>query len=166
MIIASTQRLILRTLDESDLDDLMNIWGNPEVMRYSGGAGSREQEKKALTFYIRLQTEKGYSPFGVIDKESKELFGVCGFNPPSDLGAIELMYHFAKENWGKGYATEAGKACIDYAQQQGITDKLAAFIDPANHGSEKVLRKLGFQYEGTAFHQGSGQVEPYFVYHF
>lgn len=166
MIIARTQRLILRTLDESDLDNLMNIWGDPEVMRYSGGSGSREQEAKSLAFYIRLQEEKGYSPFGVIDKETKKFLGVCGFNPPSNLGVIELMYHFAKENWGKGYATEAGKACIDYIQHQNITDKLAAFIEPENQNSKKVLQKLGFQYGGTTLHQGSGKIEPYFVYHY
>lgn len=98
MIIAITQRLILRTLDKSDFDDLMKIWGDPKVMRYSGGAGRREQEAKSLAFYISLQEEKGYSPFGVIDKESKKYLGVCGFNPPSDLGIIELTCHFVKEN--------------------------------------------------------------------
>jgi len=165
VIIASTQRLILRTLDEDDLDFLMSIWGDPEVMRHSGGPGSREQEVKSLKFYIRLQKEKGYSPYAVIDKVSNHFLGVCGFNPPSDLGAIELMYHFAKEHWGKGYATEAAKACLNYAQQNEITHQLAAFIDPANQGSEKVLRKLGFQYMGTAFHPGSRKVEPYFMLH-
>lgn len=165
MIIASTQRLTLRTLNEEDLDSLMGIWGDPEVMRYSGGAGSREREERSLKFYIKLQIEKGYSPYAVILKESNRLIGVCGFNPPSDHGEVELVYHFSKNYWGNGYATEAAKACIEYARDHSITDRLAAFIDPNNQGSEKVLQKLGFTYSGTKFHGGSQKVEPFFTLH-
>jgi ribosomal-protein-alanine N-acetyltransferase len=64
-----------------------------------------------------MQKEKGFSPYLVMLKESKDIIGVCGFNPPNNGYDAELMYHLAKKYWGKGYATEAAKGCIDYARK-------------------------------------------------
>ncbi|WP_260471823.1 GNAT family N-acetyltransferase [Bacillus sp. HMF5848] len=162
MIIAETMRLLLRTLEVEDIDALMNFWGDEEVMKYCGGAGTREREERALAFYINLQNEREYSPYAVILKENGNFIGVCGFNPPYDHEYMELMYHFAKDYWGKGYATEAAKACLQYAIEHLRSDKIVAFIDPNNQGSENVLRKLGFTYKGLKWHGGSKKEEPYF----
>lgn len=54
VILAETDRLILRTLREDDIDRLMSIWGNEEVMQYSGGAGTKEMEIKSLRFYMNF----------------------------------------------------------------------------------------------------------------
>ncbi|HSL86127.1 MAG TPA: GNAT family N-acetyltransferase [Bacteroidales bacterium] len=161
MIIAETERLILRTLELEDIDSLMDIWGDEEVMKYSGGAGTREREMSALQFYLKLQEEKGYSPYMVILKENQEVIGVCGFNPP-DEEYPELMYHFSIKNWGKGFATEASIACIDYARKNLNAKKLAAFTDPLNKGSDNVLLKSGFSFKGMKWHGGSKKEEQYF----
>jgi [ribosomal protein S5]-alanine N-acetyltransferase len=138
----------------------MFIWG--EVMKYCGGSGSKEREERALVFYINLQKERGYSPYAVILKKNSELIGVCGFNPPYDQKYMELMYHFANKYWGKGYATEAAKACIGYAKENLKSEKIVAFIEPNNEASEKVLKKLGFVYKGRKWHGGSKKEEPWF----
>ena len=160
--IAGTDRLLLRTLNERDIDAVLSFWGDEEVMKYCGGAGNREREERALKFYINLQKERGYSPYAVILKENNELIGVCGFNPPYDHEYMELMYHFAKKYWGKGFATEAANACIYYARESLMAKKIAAFIDPSNQASEKVLKKLGFIFKGMKWHEGSKKEEPYF----
>lgn len=160
LIITETARLFLRTLKKDDIDDLMIIWGDEDVMIHCGGAGNREWEIKALEFYINLHMEKGYSPYAVILKENNELIGVCGFNPPHGDGHLELMYHFAKRYWGKGYATEAAKACINYAKVNLNIDIIAALIDKNNGESENVLRKLGFKYKGNEWHSISKKEEP------
>ena len=145
MIVLETNRLILRTLNIEDIDSVMNFWGDIEVMKYCGGAGTRERELRALQFYINLQKEKGFSPYIVAKKESGEVIGVCGFNPPNDGYDAELMYHLAKDYWGRGYATEAAQACIDYARQHTSINRLGASIDPENGASRNVLEKLGFK---------------------
>ncbi|WNF36903.1 GNAT family N-acetyltransferase [Bacillaceae bacterium IKA-2] len=162
MKIVETDRLFIRKLEEEDIDALMSVWGDKDVMKYCGGAGNREREERALKFYINLQNERGYSPYAVIQKENSQLIGVCGFNPPYDHECMELMYHFAKKYWGKGYATEAAVACLNYARDYLMSDKIVAFIDPNNHGSEKVLNKLGFKFKGLKWHEGSKKEEPYF----
>jgi len=162
VILAETDRLILRTLREDDIDHLMSIWGNEEVMQYSGGAGTKEMEIKSLRFYMNLFAEKRYSPFAVILKHEHLFVGFCGFNPPHQNGPVELMYHFAKDHWKKGYATEAAQACIIYAKSVLNLDRITAYIDPDNIKSENVLIKLGYLYKGIEFHSGSKKLEPFY----
>lgn len=161
MIIAETERLILRTLELEDIGTIMSIWGDEEVMKYSGGAGTRERELGALRFYLKLQEEKGYSPYAVIMKETREMVGVCGFNPP-DGEYIELMYHFAGKHWGIGLASESSSACIEYARNSLKAEKLAAYTDPENIASQNVLLKSGFVCMGSKHHNGSGKEELYY----
>lgn len=122
MIIMETPRLLLRRLELDDIDILMEVWGDNEVMLYCGGAGNREQELRSLRFYMDLYDREGFSPYAVLLREAGELIGVAGFNPPNHECEAELMYHFKKSHWGKGYATEAAKACVEFAQNHsGIT---------------------------------------------
>lgn len=101
MTVMETERLILRLLEPVDLDEMMLIWGDQEVMKYCGVAGTREQEMKSLQFYINMQNSKGFSPYVVMLKDGGEVVGVCGFNPPDNECDAELMYHFKKTHWGK-----------------------------------------------------------------
>ncbi|MFH5836799.1 GNAT family N-acetyltransferase [Proteiniclasticum sp. C24MP] len=145
MSITKTKRLELRTLSLNDLDALMDIWGNEEVMRYCGGAGTREQEHRSLQYYITMQKEKGFSPYLVLRRETQEVLGVCGFNPPQEEYDAELMYHFAKAHWGKGYGLEAADACIRYARESLNMKKIGAVVDPDNIPSQRILERIGFR---------------------
>ena len=164
MNVIETERLYLRLLTLTDIDVLMNIWGDQKVMKYCGGAGTKERELQALKYYINLQNEKGFSPYLVISKESNAILGVCGFNPPNNGYDTELMYHLDKKYWGKGYATEAGKACLTYAKEKIFIKRISASIDPSNKASENVLKKLGFNYVGMVWCEATKQDEPYFEY--
>lgn len=162
MVVLETERLILRNLEIEDIDSVMDFWGDVEVMKYCGGAGTRERELRALQYYINMEKERGFSPYLTILKESGEIIGVCGFNPPNNGYDSELMYHLAKKYWGKGYATEAALACIDYAKKSLKISKIGASIDPENNVSQKVLEKLGFNYVGMKWCEDTNQDEPYF----
>ena len=71
------------------------------------------------------------------------LAGSCGLGRrPS--GAVELGYWIARASWGRGFATEAGRALIDIARMLGLAQLEAShFID--NPASARVLDKLGFE---------------------
>ncbi|MCT4619858.1 MAG: GNAT family N-acetyltransferase [Marinisporobacter sp.] len=162
LVVFETDRLLLRTLKHEDLDFVMNFWGNEEVMKYCGNNGSREREQKAIEFYIKLQKEKGFSTYAVILKENSEVIGACGFNPTKDDHKIELIYHFAIKYWGKGFATEAANACINYARENLKINKIIASIHPRNLVSKKVLEKLGFKFICMNWSEVTKQKEPYF----
>ena len=74
------------------------------------------------------------------------LVGSCGLGRrPS--GAVELGYWIARPSWGRGFATEAGKALVDVARALGLRQLEAShFVD--NPASARVLEKLGFESSG------------------
>lgn len=81
MFLFETERLGLRLLEPSDLDDIMTFWGDEEVMQYCGGPGTRERELRAVDYYAELQQRRGLSVYGVFEKNDKCMIGACGFNP-------------------------------------------------------------------------------------
>lgn len=160
MVILETDRLMLRTLELTDIDAVMGFWGDPEVMKYCGGTGTKEQEIRSIRYYMAMQTERGFSPYLIMLKESGDAIGVCGFNPPVEGYDAELIYHLAKSHWGKGYATEAAEGCLEYAREHLPLKRLIASADPRNAASRKILENIGFSYIGMNWFEDTGQEEP------
>lgn len=161
MIIGESQRLILRILEDQDINSLMLFWGNPEVMKYCPGSTCEEEPiKRAIKRYQSLQATKNHSVYAVVHKASGEVIGGCGFNTTEKDDEIELIYHFSKDIWGKGYATEAGKIAIDYIRKNPQFKTISASVYPENTDSEKVLKKLGFKCIGMKWFEDSKCEEP------
>ena len=159
-----TERLYFRALQKEDLEEIMEIWGDEEVMAGSGGAGSREQEERSLSFYRSMQKERGFSPYLVILKETDEAVGICGFNPPVESFDAELLYHFKKRHWGKGYATESVLGVTQYAKDVLHLRSLISSADPKNKASQRVLEKAGYRYIGVKWYEDLSQEEPTYVW--
>lgn len=158
-----TERLLLRTLRLEDIDEVMEFWGNEEVMEYCYGAGNRERVARSINHYAQNHDKKGFSVYLVIAKETGHPIGACGYNPTRNTDEIELIYHYKKESWGKGYATEAAKACIKYVDENLINiNKITASVDPRHAVSIKVLEKLGFKYTHSEYCDMTKQNEPYY----
>ncbi len=164
MEILKTPRLILRTWTVSDIEDGYKIWGDAEVMRYvdTGEPQTFERVRKSIEAGIRHQEKFGFQHWAVIEKETAKLIGACGFNSTEQAGVIELVFHFAKSFWGKGYAVEAAKACIDFAFDQIKPVKIIAGCHPENEASKKVLLKSGFSFVGNKWFDDTQREEPCF----
>ena len=161
-MIVESKRLRLRILREDDLDDLLKIWGDSETMRYCGGPGTRDQEAQSLDYYIKHQEKRGFSPYAVELKENGQLIGVCGFNPPSEECDAELVYHFNKLYWGKGYANEAVAKTIEYARTNLDIRRIDALVDIENGASAVILRKNGFHYLGMKWCDATNKMEGHY----
>jgi ribosomal-protein-alanine N-acetyltransferase len=61
----------------------------------------------------------------------------------------EMGYWFAKAHWGQGYATEAGHEVVRYGFEKLFLNRIYAYYFARNHGSRRVLEKIGLKYEGT-----------------
>ena len=158
-----TERLLLRTFRLEDIDEVMKFWGNAEVMKYCYGAGSRERVEKSISHYAQNHEIRGFSVYIVIIMETGEIIGACGYNSTKNADEIELIYHYKKESWGKGYATEAAKACIKYASENCKNiNKITASVDPRHNASMKILEKLGFKYSHSEYCDKTKQNEPYY----
>lgn len=161
-VIAETERLLVRVFEINDAEDAKGFWGDEDVMEHCMGAIPHEFLGKALKSYASCHEAKGLSVYAVVEKESGRVIGAAGFNVRGTLETVELMYHFAKSAWGKGYATEAAQACVEFAQKQPGVLNIYASADPKNRGSLKILEKIGFVYKGLKWFEDTKQEEPYF----
>ncbi|MNV81492.1 Ribosomal-protein-serine acetyltransferase [compost metagenome] len=88
--------------------------------------------------------------FSIIEMESNEIIGSCGFNSLDfENEKAEIGYDIARAFWGRGYASEAISALLDYAFSTLKLNRIEAKVEPENVNSVKVLQKLNFMFEGT-----------------
>ncbi len=156
-----TNRLIMRPFEETDAEGLFLLDSNPEVMKYVGGVVSTEigHSRKMIEFIQKQYKENGVGRLAVIEKSSNLFIGWSGLKYlTSEINGMknvyELGYRFLPEYWGKGYATETAIAALNYAFDSIKTDIVYAMAVTENTGSNRVLRKLGFEELGTFLDNG------------
>lgn len=150
-IITETARLIIREFDLGDVQDVFEFSANEEVTRYTGDAGAvktLEDAKGIITdIWLKEYKEHGYARWAVVLKETNKVIGFCGFKCETRFEGTDIGYRFPPEYWGKGYATEANQACLDYAKEHMELDQIFGDAVDENLGSINVLKKLGFKYK-------------------
>jgi len=122
------------------------VLGDAGAMRHvTGRALTAAEVAHWVERRIDLERERGFTMWTVALRDSGEVIGDCGLCPLALKGPeIEVGYHFAPAHWGKGYATEAARACVDYAFETLHLDRLVAVTHPDNTPSARVLEKCGF----------------------
>lgn len=154
-IYIETERLILRNLVEEDYERLYLLDSNSEVMKYIGmpTLSKVEESKEVVKMIMQQYEEYGVGRLAVIEKESGLLIGWSGLKlNTSEVNRYqnfyELGYRFLPETWGKGYATESGKASLDYGFNDLKTEIIYAYAHSENLASNHILTKLGFEKTG------------------
>lgn len=149
MRIVETARLIMRYLQSEDLDEFCEICCDPEIMRYVGNGQplSREQTQRWIEKSQVNYREHGFGCLAVVAKEDDCLIGYCGLVNPTINGEAEIIYAFKKQYWGKGLASEAAKAMLDFGLKQCGLKRVVAAIDPGNLASIRIVEKWGMKYQ-------------------
>lgn len=145
--IIQTNRLFLREFSpEIDTEPFYNLNSDWEVMKYTGDVAFNSQEE-AKTFLENYSDydRNGYGRWTVCLKENNEVVGWCGLKK-HDNGMVDLGYRFFKKNWGKGYATEASKACLEYGFNELQIEEIVGRTARENKGSIRVLEKVGMTF--------------------
>jgi RimJ/RimL family protein N-acetyltransferase len=154
-IIFTTDRLIIRRYCMDDMDDFFRLNGDPEIMQYIRPAQDYECSKEFLQKVIgSYLTSPGLGRWGMISSESMEFIGSFAVIPVDHMNKIQIGYSLLKENWGKGYASEAVKGGIGYAFDQLKLSDLAGITYPENTLSQKVLLRNGFLFDRTFEEEG------------
>lgn len=111
---------------------------------------------KKIEDRISVFERHGIGKFPVFLKGTDRCIGTCGFGYCDIDGAQEpeLGYRLALAYWGKGYATEAAGALLEYAFGELGKQRVFAFAVKQNPASLKVIGKLGFQYRSGLVHAG------------
>ncbi|BFH11541.1 GNAT family N-acetyltransferase [Paenibacillus melissococcoides] len=147
-----TERLHLRKIKVQDSSSLFKIWSDPEVTKFMNiNCFTDENEAKDM---IKLLDELSQANkairFSIIEIESNEIIGSCGYNSIDFENAkAEIGYDIARAFWGRGYASEAICSLLDYAFSSLKLNRIEAKVEPENVKSVKVLQKLNFTFEGT-----------------
>lgn len=152
-VITETDRLILRTFEPPDLEDLAPIMADPEVMRFSvTGPWSRDRTLRFIQGCMADYSEErwGFGLWAAVHKGDHQLIGYCGLTRFDDVDGsaeVELGYRFAPEYWGRGLGTEAARAVRDYAFEHLGMARLISMIEPENSASIRVAEKVGMAHE-------------------
>lgn len=149
MEILTTERLILRPFQTTDLEALYSYAQNPLVGPSAGWKphSSIEESQVILDRFI-----KGEEVWAIIFKETGQLIGSIGLHDDPkrpDIDCRMIGYVLNQSWWGLGLTTEAAKRMIRYAFEVLNIIILSVYHYPFNNRSQRVIEKCGFKYEGT-----------------
>jgi RimJ/RimL family protein N-acetyltransferase len=146
--ILETERLTLRELTIADAQLLIDLNSDPLVTRYTGDGpvADLDAAENIITDIILPQYPNKMGRWAVHLKSSGEFIGWCGIKYISELDEYDLGYRFHRRFWGQGYATEAAKACVNYAKEVLKLQRLVGRVALDNTPSSNVLEKCGFKF--------------------
>lgn len=155
--IFQSDRLGFRNWQESDLAVFAEMNAHSEVMKHFPNALDQSESNSLLN---RLQThyaDNGYTYFAVETLDQKEWIGFIGlvyqtydspFTPAVDIG-----WRLHPSAWGKGYATEGAKRCLEFAFEELQLQEVISVCTHSNANSEKVMQKIGMVKVGEFEHE-------------
>ena len=137
-----TERLTLREWTPADVRVIYEMCSDPLVMRHIGDGRAWDSIARAELWMERVTAayrEHGYGRYAVVEKATGRVVGSCGFGTQTEPHGVDFGYVFARAAWGRGYATEAGRACLRYGFEQVGFAEVVADTDIENHASRRVL---------------------------
>ena len=153
-----TERLVLRRLREDDLDAFAEVFAKEPVMKFSNYQRglTREESADVLGRLMKHWDDHGFGHWAVVQKSDETFLGYEGlaipFFLPEVLPAVEIGYRLDPSAWGKGYATEAGRAAFSYGFETLDLDRIIAIYDVENVRSGRVMERLGMRVERDTRH--------------
>ncbi|GAA2054082.1 GNAT family N-acetyltransferase [Leifsonia soli] len=143
----TTDRLVLRAAEARDREAMLDLFSDPRVNRFVGGAEPREHLDELMPELPGQRTG-----FFVIEHD-RRMIGIVTFDPrdpersgpvSAEGGEAELGYMLLPDAWGRGYGTEACAAAISWFLQVAPDLPLVVSTQLANTSSLRLIEKLGF----------------------
>jgi [ribosomal protein S5]-alanine N-acetyltransferase len=146
-----TPRLLLRPFTLADAPDVTRYVGERDVAAqtlsidhpYPDGAA-----EKWIGAHAAKYAAGKLASFAITERESGALVGAIGLHVVPPHGRAEVGYWIGKPFWGRGYATEAGRAMLRFGFETLGLNKIHGAVFTKNPASDRVIRKLGMKWEG------------------
>ena len=167
MIVIETQRLLLREMTPADRPALCRILQDSEVMYAYNGSFSDEEVDEWLERQLARYRQYGYGLWAVVLKATDEMIGQCGLTLQHWNGRemLEVGYLFQCSHWHQGYATEAARACMEYAFNILGASEVCSIIRDNNIPSQRVALRNGMRKaEGVMVKHYRGAEMPHWLY--
>jgi RimJ/RimL family protein N-acetyltransferase len=155
-LVLRTPRLTMRHLRADDADAIFAVIGDPIAMQYFPRRYSYEDAVEWIERNLRRYQNDGHGIMAVVLSGTGEVIGDCGIvrQEVDGQSMLEVGYHLRRDHWGRGYATEAARACMDYAFRNLGADKIVSLIRPDNISSRRVAERNRMQAERQVIHAG------------
>ncbi len=154
-----TERLLLTPFALTDLDLALEMWTDPEVVRYICDVMTEAEIHQEMSDSTKRGGNGGIGIWCIVDRKTGEKLGdsyllplpvdeddtdfslvVMGQMPDAE---IEIGFFLKRSAWGRGYATEVCKRLLQFAFQEVSLDEVVSSVDEENVASKKVLEKCG-----------------------
>jgi len=146
--VLETDRLLLRVPVESDFEPFCEMMQDELTTEFIGGTLIPPMAWRAFCMLLGHWQLRGYGFFSVLDRETGEWLGRVGPWYPHQWPQPEIGWTIKREAWGKGYASEAARACLDHVVDDLGWDHIIHLIDERNIASQEVAKKMGSRFEG------------------
>ena len=141
-----TERLVLRPWRESDRAPFAAINADPQVMQHFPRTNTREESDTGFDRIVAKMDVQGFGLWAVEVPNVAAFIGFVGLNPADALlgrPVLEIGWRLAFEHWGRGYATEGGRASLAHAFDVLGQGEVVSFTTTGNQRSRHVMEKLG-----------------------
>jgi RimJ/RimL family protein N-acetyltransferase len=158
----TTERLVLRPFVRHDLAELAAIHAEPSFWWYPLRGPMDEKETAGFLDRVigRYETD-GFGVEALIDRASGTMLGWAGLAVPHFLPdllpVVEVGWRLASAYRGRGLATEAGGAAVDWGFTEAGLPRIVSIYEPENEPSGRVMERLGFTYLLTTTATTSGE---------
>lgn len=142
-----TNRLLLRQWTEDDFMPFAEMCCNKDVMEFFPKQLTQKESFDMAEKIQSLIKDRGWGFWALEVPEQYKFIGFVGLHTPTDRmpfsPCVEIGWRLSSQHWGKGYATEAAKAALDYAFNTLNLNEVVSFTTLANVRSMSVMEKIG-----------------------
>jgi ribosomal-protein-alanine N-acetyltransferase len=151
-----TERLTLRPFEPGDAHDFHAVRSDPSTFEYltSAPAATLEDTRAQIARLMEYREEHGFGIAAVVERASGRVIGDCGLQLLEDGPDVEVGYKLGRQYRGRGYATEAARAWLEYGFHTLELDRIVAVAWPDNVASWRVMEKCGMRRVGPGEHYG------------
>jgi len=161
----TSERLLFKPFQPDDLDICMEMFTDPDVVKYADGLMSESTIRTQMPDWTKRGGNGCIGIWCITDRLSEEKYGSVGLLPipieqedtdfdlvvPGTMpnGDIEIGYFLKRSAWGRGFATEACKRVVQFAFEETPLQEVVATFEVENTASRNVLEKAGFKNHGN-----------------
>ncbi|ANQ49838.1 GNAT family N-acetyltransferase [Flammeovirga sp. MY04] len=142
-----TSRLYLTLLSESDLDEAIALFKEPDVMKFIFPMVDKSDEERKVILKVKIEEiHQDIGFFWTVRNNADELMGIVNLNPIPGKTDIQIGWIFSPRFAGQGYAYEASKLIFDFGIHERKVNPIYAIIEEGNHKSVRLAEKLGLKW--------------------
>jgi [ribosomal protein S5]-alanine N-acetyltransferase len=140
-----TEHLILKGWKPEDADVLFDILQEDGILDYfpNPKPPPRAKADDYIAHHLWHWKQFGYGHWAVVTRADNRVVGWNGLEYLPELVETEVAYLLSKRVWGRGYATEAARAAVEFGFERAGLNKIIGLVHPGNAGSVRVLEKCG-----------------------